>query len=245
MKDIEKSPEGYKRYIMDLYMSNNYAVFTPKAPSRRRRHRDCNNDVYGDFLFKKNGKLSVVKTLYIPDGEEKVGRRHVLQIYGEMILSEFHGAMIIYDGELGEGVDAIAQKMGVELKNLPLIDEENEPIEMIICPDFDFLWNRYIKSLSLYVGFNNIYTGDRIILCELNNYGMTLSSKEQSVTFGRNVFKWVYSKVLNERVVPRKKIVSKFGSFNAGLILSVFDCVPCYTIDENGISIELVDGVVE
>lgn len=181
------------------------------------------------FLTKGNEKVAVqVKNYGVC--RTRVSRKDMMELYGAMAYFDCQRAVLVYNGRMTPEAEMVAKKLNIQCLHL---EYQYEDVECDDASDnsFEQCWEESVKPLA---GVEiETLSGVKYQVLDVTDSKINfLSSTGKKNSVKVDVFKWTYSRVLNQGEMNPVQIRDEFGSKFSSFVTAVFRYIPGFVVSK-------------
>jgi hypothetical protein len=214
-------PEQYEHHVAAVLRSEGWQTTVT------RRSRDMGVDVVAE----RTGQRMAVQVKLYGASSTKVNAEHVMCLHGAAAYADCDRAMLATDGTLSSEAMAVAEKLGIEVRRVPAIDDPSGGFVSSSADglSFDRIWERYVEPLA---GRELIRSaGKTMQILEVDGSGIrrvTTGGTTQRIAIG--TFRWVIDRLLAGEIVTRQEIHDRNARQVSSGVMLILSNVPLFEL---------------
>lgn len=216
-------PEQYEHHVAAVLRSEGWKT------SVTRLSRDMGVDV----LAEQSGRRLAVQVKLYGASSTKVNAEHLMCLHGAAAYADCHEAMLATDGRLSADAERVADKLGVEVRHIPSVDDSSSNFDAgdDARPgrSFDHIWERYVEPLAGHELIRS--SGKTMQVLEVDGSGVrrvTTGGTTQRITIA--TFRWVIDRLLAGETVSRREIHERNARQVSSGVMLILSQVPLFEL---------------
>ena len=235
MEEFKMAPQEYEKCVENYFKSLGYQTkVTPHS-----------NDYGVDVFAEKNNEKIAVQVKMFGGASRKINREMVMQLHGSKEFFDCTKAVIATNGEILDNALEVANKLHIEIIK---INPEEYSQSGITCNcskthiDFDFIWEKYIKSLE-----GKTLTranGKKNTILKVDGGGITrITSNGNTQLIKIEIFKKAINHILTDGAITRKWINEEYKDRASSGIVLILSQVPIFEFSNKPSTIKLKNNI--
>lgn len=215
------NPEQYEHHVAAVLRSEGWQASVTRS----------SGDMGVDVLAEREGRRMAVRAKMYGASSTKINGEQVMCLHGAAAYAGCEKAMVATNGALQPDARKVADKLGIEIRQIPAIDGPS-PSRRGSAPDerrlsFGYVWERYIEPLAGHELARSESKAMQIL--EVDGSGVrrvTTGGTRQRIAI--ETFRWAIDRVLAGETVTRQQIHDRNPRQVSSGVLLILDAVPMF-----------------
>lgn len=214
-------PEQYEHHVAAVLRAEGWQTTVTRL----------SRDMGVDVLAERTGHRMAVQVKLYGASSTKVNAEQVMCLHGAAAYADCDHAMLATDGTLSSEAVTVAEKLGIEIRRVPAVDDPSGGFVSNAHHDwsFDSIWERYVEPLA---GRELIRSpGKTMQILEVDGSGVrrvTTGGTTQRIAIG--TFRWVIDRLLAGEIVTRRDIHDRNARQVSSGVMLILSNVPLFEL---------------